>query len=937
VSNKTITPGEGFDLENPNLSADSDGPVECLGKTFENNDVRREYYLGLLAEKLKDPEFHKIEGFPIGEDEDILNLSDPPYYTACPNPFIEEFVAHFGRPYDPAEVYKREPYAADVSEGKSDAIYTAHSYHTKVPHKAIMRYFLHYTNPGEIVFDGFSGSGMVGVAAQMCGSETEVSSLGYLVDKESGNIVDGQDIVSKLGARVAIVSELSPAANNIAYGNNFAINVNLLSQISSQILAEVKDEFDWMFKTYDPETQQLVDAKYYVWSEVLSCSNCSEAIVFADNALSDDYKSVSDEFECKSCGTLLNKKKLDVVYEQLVDEYSGDLVRRPKRVVSLVCFSRKRKNIFKSPDQYDLEIIEKAALMSSPVDFPSNKIPDMQMMRVGRMKPSKVSQMNHFYCKKTMHVLSSLWNKCNNVDDFRMKEILCYWLDSHFVNLSLRNRFRPGVSFPYNPMSGVFYMPMMCSEANPFVAYKNKMDRILKAFSSIERKDGNVLIGCTSATDTGIPDSIVDYIFTDPPFGENIYYSDLNYFTECWRKIFTNSGPEAIIDRVKGKSILSYMALMEQSFREYYRVLKPGRWITVEFSNTKSAVWNGIQTTLSNAGFVVANVSALDKQLNSFQAVNSKTAVKQDLVISAYKPDSGFEQRFSQENDADGVWDFVRTHLAYLPVFKKQDGIMIAVSERDPRILFDQVVSYFVRKIRDVPVSSKEFQDGLYERFDERDGMLFLPEQVAEYDRARISSKQLKQLSIFVDDEASAIEWLRQLLNEKPQSYQDIHPRFINELGGWKKAEEQLELSALLEQSYIKYDGVGPLPPQIHSYLSTNFKEFRNLKKDDAQLIKKAKDRWYVPNPEREEDLQKLRERSLLREFGDYKTHSGKKLRKVRMEAVRCGFKKAWQDRDYATIISVAEKIPQSLLQEDQKLLMWYDQAQTRASDESLF
>ena len=60
-------------------------------------------------------------------------------------------------------------FAADVSEGKNDPIYSAHSYHTKVPHKAIMRYILHYTEPGDIVFDGFSGTGMTGVAAQMCG------------------------------------------------------------------------------------------------------------------------------------------------------------------------------------------------------------------------------------------------------------------------------------------------------------------------------------------------------------------------------------------------------------------------------------------------------------------------------------------------------------------------------------------------------------------------------------------------------------------------------------------------------------------------------------------------------------------------------------------------------------------------------------------------
>ena len=936
MPSNTMTPGDELDLGHHSDEV-ADGPVECLGKTFENDQARREHYLAILADKLKDPEFRKIEGFPIGEDEDILELSDPPNYTACPNPFIEEFVQHYGRPYDPDESYKREPYAADVSEGKSDPIYNAHSYHTKVPPKAIMRYFLHYTEPGDVVFDGFSGSGMAGLAAKLCGDRNEILKLGFNVEENSKAITDDGNHVSYLGQRRAIISDLSPAANNIAYGNNFEIANDSLLSIANKILKQVEDEYGWMFKTKDPETGELVDAKYYVWSEVLSCSNCGQEVVFADNALSEDYKKVSDKFDCPHCSTELDKKKLDVVYENVLDDFSQEVVERPKRVVSLICFSRKRRNIFKVPDSYDLEVIEKSKALGGAEGFPHNVIPDMQMMRVGRMKPSKIKNMNHFYCQKTMHIIAAMWKCCIEIESFRMREILCYWMDSHFVNLSLRNRFRPGVSFPYNPMAGVFYMPMMCSEANPFTAYRNKIERIVKAFSSVDRKGDGVLISCASATQTSIPNSSIDYIFTDPPFGENIYYSDLNFFIESWREVFTNTKSEAIIDRVKKKGLAEYMWLMEASFTEYYRILKPGRWITVEFSNTKSFVWNGIQAALTNAGFVVANVSALDKQLNTFQAVNSSTAVKQDLVISAYKPNGGFEERFIRESDEDGIWDFVRTHLGYLPVVKKQGEELVKVNERDPRLLFDQLVAYFVKNLRDVPASSKEFQVGLLERFAERDGMIFLPGQVAEYDKARISSKQLKQLSIFVDDEASAIEWLRQLLNEKPQSYQDIHPKFINELSGWKKAEEQLELSKLLDQNFIKYDGVGPLSPQIHSYLSTNFKEMRNLSKDDPRLIKKAKDRWYVPNPEREEDLQKLRERDLLKQFDEYKEHTGRKLRTVRMEAVRCGFKKAWQERDYPTIIEVAEKIPQNLLQEDQKLLMWYDQAQTRHSDESLF
>jgi hypothetical protein len=68
------------------------GPVTCLGMTFENDEARRAHFTEELRKKLQDPEFRKIEGFPIGSDEDILALSDPPYYTACPNPWIADFI-----------------------------------------------------------------------------------------------------------------------------------------------------------------------------------------------------------------------------------------------------------------------------------------------------------------------------------------------------------------------------------------------------------------------------------------------------------------------------------------------------------------------------------------------------------------------------------------------------------------------------------------------------------------------------------------------------------------------------------------------------------------------------------------------------------------------------------------------------------------------------
>ena len=148
-----------------------------------------------------------IEGFPIGTDEDIIALSDAPFFTACPNPFIDDFIRENGKPYDEAtDDYHREPFAADVSEGKKDPVYNAHSYHTKVPYKAIMRYIMHYTKPGDIVFDGFCGTGMTGLAAQMCGINDPA--LAYEFTGEFNS--------SRWGARHAVVSDLSPAATYIA-------------------------------------------------------------------------------------------------------------------------------------------------------------------------------------------------------------------------------------------------------------------------------------------------------------------------------------------------------------------------------------------------------------------------------------------------------------------------------------------------------------------------------------------------------------------------------------------------------------------------------------------------------------------------------------------------------------------------------------------------
>jgi 16S rRNA G966 N2-methylase RsmD len=248
------------------------------------------------------------------------------------------------------------------------------------------------------------------------------------------------------------------------------------------------------------------------------------------------------------------------------------------------------------------------------------------------------------------------------------------------------------------PQSGTLYVPSLIKELIIIEQMKSAIRDRIKSGSPFKSK----LSAISTSSATNFRDEcngVLDYVFIDPPFGSNIMYSELALLWEEWLGVKTNNEKEAIENSVQNKGADEYRKLMSAAFRRAFELLKPGRWMTVEFSNTKASVWNNIQSAMAEAGFIVANVSALDKKKGSFKAVTTPTAVKQDLVISAYKPNGGFEDRFSSEaTTEEGVWDFVRTHLMYLPVTKKQAGELIAVPERDPRILFDQMVAFYVRK-----------------------------------------------------------------------------------------------------------------------------------------------------------------------------------------------------------------------------------------------
>lgn len=808
-----------------------------------------------------------IDGFPIGEDKDILALSDAPYYTACPNPYINDFIEAYGTPYDEAtDTYERKPFVGDVAEGKNDPIYNAHMYHTKVPPKAIKYYLEHYTEINDVVLDGFSGSGMTGVAAQSLG-------------------------------RKAILSDLSPVASFITYNYNKSINYEEFELKASQILKELEEEYGWMYETnhfLEEKSQQLsLDSKtkdkgiinYMVWSDVLICPYCKNEYIFYETAVDKETNKVLSDYDCPSCRAKINKRSSQ---KKLKEFYDSALKVNPKMIEQipvLINYTYNGKKFNKKLDLNDFEILKKIEEKEIPNWYPSNRMPLGDESR--RNDKVGITHIHHFYTKRNLWLLAALREKCDN-------NSLLLWFNSQLINISKLNRYRPGVSFPYNPMSGTLYISSQVSEANIFTAYQNKISKLKAAFKQV--KSGSI-VSTNSVTEMLLKNNSIDYIFTDPPFGSNLMYSELNFIWESWLKIKTNNKEEAIINKNQEKDLKDYKKLMIAAFKEYYRVLKPNRWITVEFHNSKAAVWNTIQESITKAGFIIAQVAVLDKIQGSFKQVTSAGAVSKDLVINAYKPKTEFKERFLKSAGEGMEIEFVKQQLNHLPI---EPNV-----ERTEQMLYSKMLAHYIENGFKIKYNSQNFFELLENNFVELDGYWFDESEVLRYNEWKSKQgnldkiKELKNagMILFINNEKTALQWIYQFLNE-PRSYSDILTNY-NMIVDSKSKDEIPELREMLDNNFFTEEG-----------------EYRRpYTKDERNQLKKH----------REKELEKAWEKILERAKNEKN-----KMKTVRKEALEYGFKKCYDEENYQDIILVGKKLHDSILEENSDITEFIEIAEIK-------
>ena len=333
-----------------------------------------------------------VEGFPLGTDEDIIALSDAPYYTACPNPFLGEFIEKYGTPYDEAtDTYHCEPYTEDLSEDKHGLIYNIHGYHTKVPPKAIEKLICHYTKPGDLVLDSFCGSGMTGVAAQLCA---------------------GHD-----GARMAIVSDISPCAAFIASNYNHPNGDDDIHRMQT-ILDSVNAAYGSFYQTvhvqdgktcldiYGEPIMGIIN--YVVWSNIYICPHCGAELNYYHVMMQNGAKSTDKMIRCPQCNAITERSKLDHKEDTLYDEELSQMVRIQEKVPVLINYHVGKKRFTKVPDAKDMQKIE--SMRSKQLKWhPQN--PVFHGDKTEELLRNGVKNIKYLYLPRTLFFLSELYDR----------------------------------------------------------------------------------------------------------------------------------------------------------------------------------------------------------------------------------------------------------------------------------------------------------------------------------------------------------------------------------------------------------------------------------------------------------------------------------------------------------------------------------------------
>nr|MBI9047569.1 hypothetical protein [Anaerolineaceae bacterium] len=677
------------------------------------------------------------------------------YYSSGPNPNLSKFVEEHATPYDPQkDDYNVPPFIEKIEIGnRRNPINDLHTYSSKKPYKAILKYISHYSREGDIIFDPFSGSGGTSLAALLIG-------------------------------RNAIAIDVSPAATFITKNYASTINHDELFRSYSDLMINIEKDIDWLYGTKCDRCDGKAEIKSTVWSAVFECNRCLKSIAL---------------FDCVEGETFLENKKKNKIVQLCPECYKNghkEVIGMGKtKIIGDIpvltyyecldgCKPKRDQRYYKDDnskkrdyfEKYDLEKILEIEEKEIPYWYPPNRMMNVESdtgpwgdkWRAGTSNFRTVSEL---FTKRNLWALALYKKNIKN-------DSLLFCFSGAILNASKMYRHRKKGG---GPQEGTYYLPPINKELSIRTLFDQKYKNLQKAiFDKNSISSTNICISTQSAVDlNGIRENSIDYIFTDPPYGDSRQYGELNFVWESWLNLDTNwHGQEIIINRTRNKDEEEWKYLINRVFRECFRVLKPGRWISICYHDTSEGTWQILQDIMSEIGFIPENLDSalyIETRQKSFNQLMSEKVTKRDLVINFRKPRLG---EIFTEVVITGEEDF-------LSFSDKAKIILEEVLNLNPGStadqLYDELVSRMVRK-------------GEFERHDFYALVRSVAEEVKTPDvNGIITSRWYLQETVGTVDEAeskreeNAAERLENFmvtyLNERPEfegvHYSDLFEQYL--------------------------------------------------------------------------------------------------------------------------------------------------------------
>lgn len=582
-------------------------------------------------------------------------------------------------------------YRGSLPASRGGALYGAFPYPTKISPEAIALFIAAHTKPGDSVFDGFAGSGTTGLAALLC--ENPSPSMRAEAKRMRLDVT--------WGARNAVLYEIGGLGSFIARTLTNPPDPKIFEATAAKILADAETSVAWMYGAKDP-AGKAGHIRYIVWTEKLRCPHCRKTTTIWDACVRLRPASISSDFTCRFCR---HRSSLDTASrptETTCDELTGDTRTARVRVPAQVYGSTGKKTWSRPVTRDDLLLLKRIESEIIPESVPRVQIPWGDLYRRGYHEG--LTHVHHFYTRRNLIAFARMWDLTSDYPG-PLGDALRFWLlsynASHATIMSrvvAKTHQQELVTTSAQP--GVLYVSGLPVEKNLILGFRRKLKTIREAFSIIRSRSGKVVVKQQSSCSVNLPDNSIDYAFTDPPFGGNIPYAEVNFLNEAWLGRYTNHEEEIIVSKHQQKSLDDYESLMTRALKEIHRILKPQGQATVVFHSAAADVWNALQGAYQSAGFQVERTSVLDKTQGSFKQVTTDGAVRGDPLLLLTK--GGHRSRKAPQQ----AW--VVAEMLHEEAYRASDP-----TELTAQRLYSRFVSHFLSCEQQVPLDADSFYQWL--------------------------------------------------------------------------------------------------------------------------------------------------------------------------------------------------------------------------------